>query len=120
MNDRLKLHSPSTELQRDADCDSDAGVSLVVHVVSVVGVDHVHVVGLIPVVGPVAGPRINQGEPIAAVLEAGEAADHHVGLAVNDKSMARAEVSVVAIVRNAVAVVASALLPRAVLRLPVT
>jgi len=92
---------------------------MVVHVIPVVDVNNVNVVGFVPVVGPVVWPRISQGEPIAAVLEAREPANYHVGLAIDDEHMVLAEVAVVTVVRNAVAVVAATLLPGAMVRLPV-
>ena len=101
-------------LHRNADCNADARISLVVHVISIVSVDNVNIVGLVPVVCPVAWPRINKAEPIAAVLEARKPANNHIGLAVDDERVVRAKVSVVTVVRDAVAVVATTLLPRAV------
>jgi len=101
-------------LHRNADCNADARVPLVVHVISIVCVDNVHIVGFIPVVCPVTWPRINQSEPIAAVLEAWKAANHHIGLAVDHERVVRAKVSVVPVVRDAVAVISTTLLPRAV------
>ncbi len=106
-------------LGRNADCDADARIPLVVHVVPIIGVDDVNVVGFVPIVGPVSWPRINQTEPKAVVLEAGEAANNHIGLVVDDEPVVLAEVAIVTVVRDAVAVVAAALLPRAVVRLPV-
>lgn len=106
-------------LERDADRNADARITLVVHVISVVSIDNINVVGFVPVVCPGAGPRVNQAKPVAAVLEARESADNHIRLTKDDKGVARAKVSVVTVIWNTVAVVASALLPRAVVRLPI-
>jgi hypothetical protein len=89
-------------------------MSLVVHVISIVRVDNVNVVGLVPVVCPVAWPRVNKGEPVAAVLEARKSSNDHIWLAVNDESVPWAKIAMVALVWDAVAVVAAALLPGAV------
>ncbi len=59
-------------------------------------------------------PRIDQTEPKAVVLEPREPANNHIGLVVDDEPVLRAKIAVVAFVRDAVAVVAAALLPRAV------
>src|ERR1019366_172756 len=111
--------APDRALHRNADCDADTRVPLVVHVVPIVDVDNINFVGFVPIVGPVPWPRINQTEPKAVVLEAREPANHHIGLAVDDERVVLAEVAIVTVVRDAVAVVAAALLPRAVVRLPV-
>ena len=59
-------------------------------------------------------PRIDQTEPKAVVLEPRKPANNHIGLVVDDEPVLRAKIAVVAFVRDAVAVVAAALLPRAV------
>jgi len=64
-------------------------------------------------------PRIHETEPKAIVLEAGIAPNDHDGVAVDAEKVIRAEIAIVAVRGNAVAMVASALLPRAVLGLPV-
>ena len=53
-------------------------------------------------------------------MEAGISADEHHGVAVNPEGMIRAKVTVIAVFGNAIAVIAPALLPIAMLRLPVT
>jgi len=91
----------------------------VVHVISVVLIGNVNVVGLVPVVCPVVRPRIDKAEPESAVLEARESANHHIRLVVDDERVVRTKVSVVTVVRDAVAVVPAPLLPRPVIRIPV-
>ncbi len=102
---------PGRGLHRDADGDADARISLVVHVIPIVLIDDIHVVGLVPVVGPSVRPRVNQAEPEAAVLEAWVSANHHIRLVIDDEPVVRSKVAVVAVVGNAIAVVAAALLP---------
>jgi hypothetical protein len=102
----------------DGDGESSARIPGVVHVVSAVGILHVDVVVLIPVVRPGFRPRVNETKPEAFVLEARKTADKYHGLAVDAEPVRRTEVAVVAVVRNAVAVVAAALLPVAVLGMP--
>jgi hypothetical protein len=106
-------------LERDADCDPDTRISPVVHVVPIVSVDEVNVVGFVPVACPGVGPRINQAKPVAAVLKARKSADNHIGFIEDHELMVRSEMAVVTIGGNTVAIVAAALLPRAVVRLPV-
>ena len=106
-------------LHRDADGNAYAWMPAVVHVVPIVPVDNIDVVSLIPVVGPGVGPGIDHGEPIATVLEARKSANHHVRLVVDYEPVARTKVSVVTVVRDTVAVVTAALLPVAVIGVPV-
>ena len=97
----------------------DAGIPAVVQVVAVVDVVDVDVVVVVPVIPPGFRPRIDRADPIALVLEARVSAYNQEGKAVDAESVARAKVSAIAVVRNAVAVVAAALLPGAVIGLPV-
>jgi hypothetical protein len=117
---RFDCLSSRWDLERNADRQADTRIPAVVHVVPIVLVDHVNVVGLVPVICPIAGPWVNKAEPIATVLKAGISADNHVRLAEDDEPMAGAKVARVTVVWNAVAVVSAALLPRAVVRLPVS
>lgn len=102
-------------LHRHADCNADVWMSAVVHVVPIVRIDNINVISLIPVVGPTIRPRINHTEPIASVLKARKPANNHIRLAVDDKRVAGAKVAMVVVLWDAVAVVATALLPIAVL-----
>jgi hypothetical protein len=92
---------------------------MVVHVVPIVLVENINVVIFVPVVSPIVRPRVNYAKPKAVVLEAREAANNHKRLAVDDEPVLRAKVAVVTVLRDTVAVVAAALLPRAVVGLPV-
>ena len=109
-------HSP---LRRDDDCNRNAGVPRVVHVVAIVNVIHINVVGFVPVRCPVSRPRVNDTEPIAAVLEAWEPANQFEGEAVDAESVAPTIVATEIRVRNAVAVIATSLTPSAVVGLPI-
>ncbi len=102
---------PGQDLQGNADGDADARISLVVHVIPIVLIDDIHVVGLVPVVCPSVRPRVNQAEPEAAVLEAWVSTNHHIRLVIDDEPVVRSKVAVVAVVGNAIAMVAAALLP---------
>ncbi len=106
-------------LQRNTNGDTYVRISGVVHVVPVVLVDDINIVGLIPVVCPRVWPGIDHTEPIASVLKARESTHHHVRLVVDDEPIAWAEVAVVAVLRDAVSVIAATLLPVAVVGLPV-
>jgi hypothetical protein len=117
---RCSLSRSCTEpLQCDVDRNSLAGVAAVVQVVAVVHIVDVNIVVVIPVIAPGFRPRVNCADPITLVLEARISADNQEGKAVDAESVAWAKVSVVSIVRNAVAAVATALLPGAVIGLPV-
>jgi hypothetical protein len=113
-----KLH-PWTLLKRDVDRNSLAGVAAVVQVIAVVHVVDVDVVVVVPVISPGFWPWVNGTDPVTLVLEARVSAYHQEGQAVDAESVAGAKISAVAVVRNAVAAVATALLPGAVVGLPV-
>ena len=110
--------APGGRLHRDADCYSNIGMPAVEQVITVVDVADIDIVGVIPVRRPGFWPRVNETEPIAAVLEAGISAHNQEGQPIDSEPMFRPKVSTESIVRNAVAVVAAALLPSAVVRLP--
>jgi hypothetical protein len=106
-------------LKRDANCNpGTARIPAVVQIIPVIEVTDVNIVGLVPSVSPVFRIRINATEPIAAVLEARIPANLHEGEAVDAEPVTPAIVTTEIVVRNAVAVVAAALLPSTVLGLP--
>lgn len=107
-------------LERDANCNPrPARIPAVVQVIPIIQLCDVNIVGLVPVVLPVLRIRVNDTDPIAAVLEARIPAHHHEGLAVDAERVTAATVVAVVVVRNAVAIVTASLLPIAVLGLPV-
>jgi hypothetical protein len=106
-------------LQRDVDCNSFAGIPPVVEVVAVVDVVDVDIVIVVPVIPPVFRPRVNGADPIALVLKAWVSAYNQEGKTVDAEAVAGAKVSAVPVVGNAVTPVAAALLPVAVIGLPV-
>ena len=103
-----------TPLHRDADCNSDIGIPAVEQVIAVVGVGDVDVICVVPVIRPVFWPWVNRTEPIATVLEARVPANNQEGKTVDSESMLRPKVSTEPVVGDAVAVVATTLLPIAV------
>jgi hypothetical protein len=105
-------------VQVEADGDAVAGISAVIQIISVTVVVHVYVIVVVPVGIPVLRPRVNQTEPIAAVMEAAMSPNISHRKTVNAEPVILAIVATEAVIRNVVAVVAAALLPGAVLRLP--
>ena len=91
----------------------------VVHVVSVVDVVDIDVVSPVPGRRPCFRAGIDHTEPVAPELESGIAFDYDDGNLVDVEPVAAAEVGVEAIWRNTVSVVAAALVPGAMLTLPI-
>jgi hypothetical protein len=110
----------STQLERDADREANAGISAVIQVISIVHIAHVDIVVVIPVISPISGPWVNHAEPISAVLKARESTHHQERQSADSESMPLAEVSAEAVVRDSIAVVTAALLPGTVVSLPVS
>ena len=106
-------------VQINGNGDSIAGVPSVVQVIAVSRVVDIHIIVVVPVVGPVFRPRVNQTEPIASVLKARVSAHDDYWVAVDAERVTRTKVAIVAVVGNSVAIVTAALLPIAVLGLPV-
>jgi hypothetical protein len=86
-------------------------IAAVVEVVSIVVVD-VNVIEVIPVIGPVFRPWINQQERKPAVLETRVPQIHNRARAEAEQVLA-AEIEAEAVLRDVVTAVASALRPRA-------
>jgi hypothetical protein len=105
-------------LPRYADRNSNGGIPAVEQVVAIVDVGDINFIGVVPVIRPVLWPRVNHTEPIAVVLEAGISAHNQEGEAVDAEPMVSAKASTEALVRNAIAMVATALLPGAVVGIP--
>ena len=103
----------------EADGNTIARESTVNHVVSVTIVDHVHVIAIVPIAGPGFRPRIDHAEPKTSVLETLLTANKHHREPAEKERVIFAVVRVETDIRYAVAVVTAALLPGAVLRLPV-
>jgi hypothetical protein len=107
-----------TPLHRDADRNSGAGIPPVEQVIAVVDVHHIDVIVVVPVIPPVFWPRVNEAQPIATVLEAGISAHNQKGQSVDAEPMVRSKVSTEPVVRDAIAVIATPLLPSAVVGIP--
>ena len=91
----------------------------VVQVIAVSGVVDVHIIVVIPIVRPVFRPWVNDTKPKAAILEPGVPTRKNHRETVKAKSVILAEGVTETIVGDTVTAVAAALLPFAVLRLPV-
>src|ERR1700691_90349 len=85
--------SPPAPLHRDAHRNANARVAPVVEVVAVVDIGDIDLVVVVPVVAPVSWPRVNNAQPITAVLEARISANHHEGQALDAESMIRSEIT---------------------------
>ena len=112
-----KLHRVDP-LHGDADRNPHVGVPAVVHVIAVVGVDNIDIVVVVPVISPVFRPGVNRTDPIALVLEAGISADNQERQARDAEFVLLTKVSTITVVRNAIAVVTSTLLPGTVVGVP--
>ena len=106
-------------VQINGNGDAVAGISSVVQVIAISRVVDIHIIVVVPVVGPVFRPRVNQAEPIASVLEARISAHDNYWVAVDAERVTRTKVAIVTVVGNAIAAVSATLLPIAVLGLPV-
>ena len=109
----------NASVHRDADCDSIPWIPAVEHVIAVPGVFDIHIIVVVPVFCPIFRPRVDEADPEAAVLEAGIAANHDQWVAVDAEVVVRTKVPAITVLGDAVAVVAAALLPVAVLGLPI-
>ena len=107
----------NVQLEDDADCKTEAGISAIVQVVPVVIAD-VHVVGSVPVIRPAFRPRVEEHEPITAVLES-RIPGHDHGSALHTEPVLAAKRKLESVLRNVVATIAAALRPSAMLGLPV-
>ena len=105
-------------LKRDTDRNSRVGIPAVVHVIAIIDIGDINVVVVVPVISPVFRPRVNRTDPIALVLEAWVSPYNHERQRVDSKSMIPSKVSAVAVVRNAVAAIATTLLPGAMVGVP--
>jgi hypothetical protein len=110
--------APSSQVK--ADSDSIAGITAVVQIVSVPVVIHIHVIAVVPIACPVFWPRVNQSEPEATVLEAAISAYIHYRETVDAEPVILPVIGTETVIRNAVAAIPAALLPGAVIGLPVT
>lgn len=108
----------SVLLHREADRDPNVGIPAVVQVVAVLNIDDINVIVVVPVTSPVFRPGVNGSDPIATVLETRVSANNQERQATDSEIMVWSKVSTIAVVRNAVAVVAATLLPSAVIRIP--
>jgi hypothetical protein len=101
-------------LQSDVDRNSRARISAVIKVVAIIDIVDVDVVGVIPVISPVFRPRVNRTDPVAVILETRISTNNQEGQPLDPEPMVWTKVSSIAVVRDAVAMVAAALLPGAV------
>jgi hypothetical protein len=118
-NGSLSRASPIELLHRDTDRNSGVRIPAVIQVIAAIGVNDINIVGVVPIVPPVFRPWVNGTEPIALVLEPWKPAHNQEGKARNAESVIAAKVSEETVVRNVITVVAPALLPGAMVGLPV-
>ena len=106
-------------LHGDADRNPHVGVPAVIHVITVVGVDNIDIVVVVPIISPICRPRVNRADPIALVLKAGISTYNQERKARDAEPVVLTEVSAIPVVRNAITVVSPALLPCAMVGVPV-
>ena len=106
-------------VQVKTDGDAVTRIPAVKQIISVTVVIHIHVIVVVPIAVPVFRPRIDQTEPKAAVLEAAIAANKLHGKNADSKTVVLAIVGAETGIGNAITAVTTALLPGAVIRLPV-
>ena len=75
VHDRVDYRPPFILLERDSDCDPDAGITAVIQVIPVGGVIEIYIVVFVPRRRPRFRPRVHACHPIAVVLEARISAD---------------------------------------------
>jgi hypothetical protein len=115
----LSRSSPVELLHRDTDGNSGRRIPAVIQVIAAIGVNDINVVGVVPIVAPVFWPWVNGTEPIPLILEPGKSAHNQEGKARDAESVIAAKVPAETVVRNVITMVAPALLPGAVVGLPV-
>jgi len=115
---RATLQITALLIQVEADGNAISGISAVEQIISITVVVHVDVIAVIPIAGPVFWPRVNQTEPIPAVLEPALPTNIHHGETVDAELMRLAIGATETAIRNSIAVVTTTLLPGAMLRLP--
>lgn len=111
------LRSSRNGLEAYGERELDAGTVAVEKVVAVADVVNVDIVGGVPVWIPIFRPGVQQREPEAVILEAGQAADEDHGQFADAEEVVVAEVEAESIIGNAIAVVATALGPSLMLGL---
>jgi hypothetical protein len=109
----------NAQLERDTDGESDSRIAPVVQVIATVHIDDIDIVVVVPVIAPVRRIWVQHRQPVTAVLETRIPADHQEGETLNTEAVVLSEIAAKVGVRNAIAVIASALLPAPVVPLPV-
>jgi len=109
-----------SSLEGNAYRNAHARIPAVEQVIAVVNVFDIDLVRVVPVGAPVSRPWINHAEPEAIVLEAWIPADHHEGQAFNAEVVIVTEVSTVLLLGDPVAAISAALVPGAMVALPVS
>ena len=89
------------QLEYDADCNANTGMHRVVQVIAAINVVNVNFIGVVPV----CWPRVNESEPIAAVLEARIPGDNP--RTVDAEPVVTTKMGTETVVRNATTAVAS-------------
>lgn len=111
--------APNARLERETDGEPDSRIAPVVQVIAPINIDDVDFVVVVPVGAPVLRIRIKDRHPVTAVLEAGISADYQERQSLNPEAMVWSEIAAEPGVGDAIAVIASALLPGPVVVLPV-
>jgi hypothetical protein len=106
-------------IHRNADCNPRSGITSIIEIIAVIGINDIDIIVFIPIVGPRFRPRIKHIEPIPVILKTRISAIHFHVQAIEAETVVSAEVTVVMVFGNTKAAIAAAIGPGAVLALPV-
>lgn len=121
--DSLRLRGDSAPVRRlvhrDGHGNSILRILAVVQIIAIRGVIKVNIIVVVPIIRPILRPRIDDTDPVSAVLEARMSASHRHMIPTQAERMIRPKVFAITEVRNPVTDVPAALPPVAMLRPPI-
>src|SRR5450631_1381833 len=106
----MATRSGGRSLYQDCDCKPLLRIIAVVEVITVIVIVDIKVIGGVPVLRPVCGPRIQEQERSPLILET-RITQIHDRRRLEAEVVLRAEVQIESVLRDVIAAVASALRP---------